>query len=153
MSSFNNQTTVQKVSVSFSLVIMICLIVVGITLLFDVVFRVEAGLAAGCLGGLAMLLFRFGGYEYLLVKTENQVLEIRYYHVFPFGRKYKMVRIPTDQLSQIKLVKGFMGVRSQLILYQKKNQSVSKYPGIGLAAVSRNQLKELLSLFTPTLIS
>ncbi|WP_462319172.1 hypothetical protein [Marinilabilia sp.] len=99
--------------------------------------------------GLAALLFYLGGYHYIQLEVQNnQELMVKYYNLFPVGRKFQAFKIPLKNLHHHEIRYGAGGMTSWLIVFQKMQGGLAKYPAVGLSAMSkkgRNEIIEYLS--------
>ncbi len=86
--------------------------------------------------GVAILLYRFGGYHYMDIEITSHEADIKYYRIFPVGRQYKRVKIKGSQLHKIHVNNGFLGIGANLHLFVNTKKGKAKYPFIGLAAIS-----------------
>ncbi len=90
-----------------------------------------------------MLLYRFAGYHYMSIEISNREADIKYYRIFPIGRKYKRIKIKGEQLHRIKVNNGILGIGANLKLDVNTSKGRARYPFIGLSAVSVNDRKKI----------
>ena len=94
--------------------------------------------------GLAALFFYVGGYNYIKIEVENNKnLVIKYYNLFPVGRKFKAFKIPLQNFHHHEIVYGLGGLTSNLLLFQRMQGGVAKYPPVGLSAAGADGRKEI----------
>ncbi|RCW36664.1 hypothetical protein [Marinilabilia salmonicolor] len=97
--------------------------------------------------GLIALFFYIGGYCYVHVEVENNAnLMVKYYNLFPVGRKFKAFRIPLQNFHHHEIRFGAAGMVSKLVLFQRMQGGVAKYPPVGLSAMGKTG-REKLSAF------
>jgi len=105
---------------------------------------VLAGLIA-----LAGLFFYFGGFYYIQIEVEsNKYLMVKHYNLFPIGRKFKAFKIPLGQIHHHEIKTRLAGLTHWLIIYQKMQGGIAKYPAVGLTAAGskgRAEIDEYLS--------
>ena len=89
------------------------------------------------------VLFKWGGFCYVEVAIEKNNLDVKYYDLFPIGRKYKRILIPTKKISQAKIAPGFFSIGRRLILTRKSKGQQINYPAVGLAAYNKEQVDKL----------
>lgn len=92
------------------------------------------------------VLFRWGGFCYVEVAIENNNLDVKYYNLFPIGRKYERILIPTKRISQAKIAPGIFSIGRRLILTRKSKGQQINYPAVGLAAFNKEQVGKLVKL-------
>ncbi|MFO8000671.1 MAG: hypothetical protein R6U46_05460 [Marinilabilia sp.] len=98
---------------------------------------------AGIIGIIA-LFFYLGGYYYIQAEVENNKnLMIKYYNLFPVGRQFKAFKVPLQQFHHHEIKHGTAGLTSWLVLYQKMQGGIAKYPAIGLSAFGEKGRKEI----------
>jgi hypothetical protein len=94
--------------------------------------------------GLAALFFYLGGFNYIRIEVENNKdLLIKYYNLFPVGRTFKAFKIPIQNFHHHEIVYGMGGLTSKLILFQRMQGGVAKYPPVGLSAAGADGRKEI----------
>jgi len=93
---------------------------------------------------LVALWFYLGGYYYISLEIENnRDLMVKHYNLFPIGRKFQAYRVPLKQFHHYEIKTQAGGLIRQLILYQKMQGGIAKYPPIGLSAVDKKGLEEM----------
>ncbi len=94
--------------------------------------------------GLAALFFYFGGFNYIRIEVEkNKDLVIKYYNLFPVGRKFKAFKIPLQNFHHHEIIYGPGGFTSELILFQRMQGGIAKYPPVGLSAAGTDGRREI----------
>lgn len=89
------------------------------------------------------VIFAKGGFYYIEIANSKGNLLIRYFNLFPIGRKYKALQIPLERYSHYE-IKGSMGVLfSFLYVYEDTARGLARYQPIGLTAL-RSEEKENL---------
>ena len=140
----DNKKQATSVNVIFSLIIISLFMILGAHYLMgtirdeNIIYMLWTGLI------IVILLFRYGGYEFVMVDFNEDEIDIKYYRIFPVGRKYNRVVIPNDLLGFYKIQKGIGPVFSNLILFQNRAGEMAQYPPIGLAAVNPEMQKKLI---------
>ncbi len=95
---------------------------------------------------LVLLVFNLGGFCYVDLSTENASLDIKYYNLFPFGRKYKRILLPLTKIETLKITSGLGTIGRKLVVVAKNNGQAAKYPKVGLAACDTAYIIELKAL-------
>ena len=104
-----------------------------------------------CFGGV-IALFKWGGFCYVEVMIEKGNLDVKYYGLFPIGRKYKRILIPTKKISQVKIAPGIFSIGRRLIIIRKSKGQLINYPAVGLAAFNQGQVKKLEQLLRDMMV-
>lgn len=141
--SINNETQGRKIGFYFTMFTVALIAILAATLLFEIKKELIVQISCLSLLVLAVLLFKLGGFYYLIIELKNDVLEIKFYTVFPYGRKFKMIRAEINQLDRVEYSNGLLGVGRSLSMYQKKKDGSAKYPVIGLSALSKADFTKL----------
>jgi len=102
---------------------------------------------------LATFIFLCPVYFSLLLKLNNMIfmdtgnkIILRYYPLHPFHDKFKSIEIPKDQFSHFQIKKGIFNLRTQIILFQKTDRGVAKYPPVSITSLSKKDKDSLLLL-------
>ena len=85
---------------------------------------------------------------FVFYSDHGDKLKLRYYPVRAFNKKKNSIEIPKDRFVKFETEKTFFG--EKLILYQKFNKGVGKYPAVSLSGMSpedRNKIKASLSRY------
>jgi hypothetical protein len=98
---------------------------------------------AGIIAGIA-LFFRMGGYYFIQVEVkEDKELMVKYYNLFPAGRKFRAFKIPLQQLHHHEIEYKTGSLTSWLILYQKMQGGIAKFPPVGLSAATKKERRKI----------
>ncbi|MDR1171543.1 MAG: hypothetical protein LBL24_03715 [Bacteroidales bacterium] len=88
-------------------------------------------------------------YTYFYFSSNNKNLVFRFYSLRNFYGRPKTIEIAKTSLMKYDITTGFFNKKESLVLYQKTEKGVAKYPSISLTLLSRNQKTELKrALFT-----
>jgi len=140
----DNKKQVAHINIIFSLIIITILLILGSHYLLgtftdeDMIFSLWTALIV------VVLLFRYGGFEFVMIDFGEDEIDIKYYRIFPFGRKFNRIVIPNELLGYFKIQKGIGPLFSSLILFQNRRGEMAQYPPIGMAAVNNEMQKKLL---------
>ncbi|MGM0375478.1 MAG: hypothetical protein ACQEQ0_01760, partial [Bacteroidota bacterium] len=140
----SNQKQSSRALLVFSGIWMVLVIIFALSFfgLFESSMWVRAGLIG--LIGLVALWFYLGGYYYISLEIENnRDLMVKYYNLFPMGRRFQAFRIPLKQYHHHEIKTEAGGLKRQLILYQKMQGGIAKYPPVGLSAMDRKGMEEV----------
>ncbi len=95
---------------------------------------------------LVLIIFYTGGFFFIRAEKKESVLEIKYYNLFPVGRKFQAMQVPLKQFHHYEIKESFGGWFRWMILFQEMRGGIAKFPRVGLSAVGRSTLKELEEL-------
>lgn len=140
----DNQKQVGNINIYFSLIIIAIIVVFGSHYIFNIYFNERLILSLWILLILTLLIYRYGGFEYISFEFTDDNIDIKYYRLFPLGRKYNRIVIPNEFLGDFKMNPGYGGLFSSLVLYQNKSGVMAQYPPIGLAALS-HEMKDVIT--------
>ena len=139
----NNQKQVGTINIFFSLIIIAIITLFGAHYIFDIYFNERLIFSLWILLILTLLIYRYGGFEYVSFEFTDDNVDIKYYRLFPLGRKYNRIVIQNEFLGDFKINPGYGGLFSSLVLYQNKVGVMAEYPPIGLAAISHKMKAEI----------
>ena len=92
---------------------------------------------------LTAVIYYAGGFFYVEIEPEPQSFRVKHYNLFPFWQEFKVYQIPFDRYYKYEIKKAAGGLFSWLLLFEKTSRGMAKYPGIGLSALSTEQLKNI----------
>jgi hypothetical protein len=99
---------------------------------------------SGIIAG-AALFFYVGGYYFLQIEVkEDKELMVKYYNLFPAGRKFRAFKIPLQQLHHHEIEYKTGGLTPWLILYQNMKGGIAKYPPLGLSATTKKERHKIV---------
>jgi hypothetical protein len=140
----SNQKQSSRSLLIFSGTWMVLVIILALAFLevFESPLWVRLGLVI--VTGLVPLYFYLGGFYYISVEVEsNRNLMVKYYNLFPVGRRFQAFRIPLKQLDHHEIQTKAGGLLRQLVFFQKMQGGIAKYPPLGLSAVDFQGRKEI----------
>nr|WP_319401443.1 hypothetical protein [uncultured Carboxylicivirga sp.] len=140
---FNNKKQVGSRSIWLTLLVLIALgLVAGYYLLVDNRdTNWEFGLWAFLV--VTLLFFYFGGFYYVEANLTAEKIDIKYYNLFPFGRQYKRILVPTDKVKKIKVKNGLGNLGRKLVIEGVIQGRYALFPSVGLSACNKEQIQEL----------
>jgi hypothetical protein len=82
--------------------------------------------------------------SYISFNDEGSKIIIKYFSLRPFMQQKKTIEIPKDSFVKFETIKNPGGLSESVILYQKINKNIAKYPPISLAAFKKEEQEKLL---------
>jgi hypothetical protein len=149
----DNKKQVGLLSLLFPLSIVALFIALAMFYFSDFITSKDVAIGLWIILAIVVILYRFAGFEFVSITFQDNKIDLKYYRLFPAGRKYNRVLIPFDALGKYEIQNGFGGLFSKLILYQKTKGTLAKYPGVGIAALPHRAQKQLMQQFTRILNS
>jgi len=144
----NNKKNAFKINTILSLSWLIILANFAGSFFVDFELRTILQINLGVFLVLIALTYSLGGFYYLEISIENNsILVIKHFNIFPLLRNFNLYKIPIKSLHKVKVKNYIFGVFTFISLYEKSQKGISRYPRIGLSAISRQQRKELIELF------
>ncbi|MBN2742857.1 MAG: hypothetical protein JXR39_03080 [Marinilabiliaceae bacterium] len=140
----SNEQKTRETGLWFSLIITFFTITFLASILIEKAQVWWLQIPAAALVVIAILFYRFGGFHYIRAEFNNQNIEIKFYNSFPYGRKFRMIKVTPSQITRMKIKKGCCGIGKGLVLYQKTNKNEARYPFIGLSALNANDRNRIL---------
>lgn len=140
----DNQYDAGKFRMFYAIALALILFPMGYFLLVDP-RGVEKILSLGMAGAavLSYVYMLLKNYHFVQFRDTGEEVSVKYFHVHPFIGSKKSVVIPVKQLVQYKIAYKWKGLQYELVLYQRTNRGLAKYPGIPLAGFSRNDYRKL----------
>ncbi len=140
-----NRKQIRHINIIFPMLIGAITIVLGVELISDTSFySIEVFLPLWIGLSIVLLVYRYGGFEYVSFDFTDDEIDIKYYRLFPFDRKYNRIVIPNELLGDFKIQKGIGNIFSTLIIYQNRGGAIAQYPPIGMAATSKSMRSKLI---------
>lgn len=87
--------------------------------------------------------------NFIHFNIESGKIIFRYYSLRPINRQHRSIEIPITSFGGFRIQKRFFGLKNELILYQKLQGKLAKYPPISITALNKEQTQ----LLTNTLAS
>ncbi len=140
----SNEQTVKSIGMRFSIAIILLSLIFLSSIIFDALQLWWLQYPSAGLIILTVLLFRFGGFHYILANISENTLEIKFYNIFPYKRKFRLIKISAAHIHKIKIRKGIWGIGKGLILFQNTGKTIAKYPFIGLSALNAENYNKIL---------
>ncbi len=86
--------------------------------------------------------------NYIHFNIESGKLIFRYYSLRPLNKQHRSIEIPINSFGGFKIQKSFFGLKKELILYQKVQGKLAKYPPISITALNKEQFLLLNNALT-----
>jgi len=98
----------------------------------------------------AVIYFFLKNYNYLSFNINDGKYIFKYYSLkpFSFNSAHKQIEIPIDTFKKYEIKRSLMGIKEDIILYQRVNTKVAKYPPISLTALTKKEKETLLKSLT-----
>jgi len=103
----------------------------------------------------ALVVVIYGGYyfvrymlnlNFIQVSVDSNKLKVRYYSLRPLARSHNSIEIPLNAFEGYKIIPRLLGLRKELVLYQRIQGKKAKYPPISLSALNKQQFEQLIML-------
>jgi hypothetical protein len=72
-------------------------------------------------------------------------ITLRYFSLRPFMQKHKSIEISKNSFIKYEIISKAAGLKKYLILYQRVQHKVAKYPPISITALSNDELNSILA--------
>lgn len=98
------------------------------------------------------LLPMFLNYQFIYYSDEEEKIVFRYFNAGIVGGRKNSVEINKTLFSGYKIENRFFGLIQAIILFQRFNEGIAKYPPVYISALTKEQKAKLfrsLDLFTP----
>ncbi|WP_430935412.1 hypothetical protein [Saccharicrinis sp. 156] len=142
----NNRKTAGSFQLIFTFGIIIFAALFVCSLTIDVLMHIWLQWTSGFIAALIVYFFVYGGYYYFEIDKVDDHFEVRFYNSFPFGRDFKMFRVPITAFIKYE-INGNKFYRKKLLLYQMSSSQLAKYPPIYITAFSSKDLNDLKKFF------
>jgi hypothetical protein len=89
-------------------------------------------------------------YTYFYFSDNRKDLVFKFYSLRFFSENPKIIEIPKKSFCNHDIVTNFFGKKDSIVLYQRTNKGIVKYPPISLALLSKNtktKLKQTLFIY------
>ena len=141
----DNKESIGMVNIHFSIMIIAMLTVLVVNYVTDMLsYSDETVYSIWGVLLITVFVYRYGGFEYVSFTFNDTEVDIKYYRLFPFNRKFNRIVIPNEMLGDFKIQKGIGTIFSTLILYQNRGGAMAQYPPIGMAATSKSMRDKLM---------
>lgn len=143
----SNKKQVKSIGMVLGLIFLVTIVALGLYYFYLDDLGIYTGIVLWCCLALVLALFKWGGFCYVEVSVEKGNLDVKYYDLFPVGRKYKRILVPVNKISQLKIARGLFAIGRRLMITRKSRGQQINYPAVGLAAFNRDQINQLEKLF------
>lgn len=100
---------------------------------------------------LSVIYVLFQIYRYILdlkainFNDEGGKLTIKYYSLRPFADKHRTIEIPLSSFAKYTIQAKLFGRKKILVIFQKTNGKLAKYPPLSLSAMNKEDIAKLQS--------
>ena len=85
-------------------------------------------------------------YQFVFFSDDTEKIIIRYFNSGIFGGRKNSVEIDKRTFAGYKTESGFFGLMTSIVLFQKFNEGVAKYPPIHISALSHKEKAKLFRI-------
>ena len=127
-------------------VVIVYAVLIVVTVVFIPVGKTVEILIYGALSIIFLLFYWFQykmHYTYLYFSDNSKNLVFRFYSMRLFSGKPKTIEIPKTSFLKYELETSFFNKKESLLLYQKTDKGVAKYPPISLTLLRKKQKTDL----------
>jgi hypothetical protein len=140
----NNKELATRIRLGFMLGIFIYLALIVLAVIFHWSEKhyFELFLTLGLL--LAIAWFISKSFTYIYFNTEGSKIVLRYMGLQPILAGNYAIEIPKSKFVKYEIKKSNLGLRTSIILYQKTNKGISKYPPVSINSLSKSERRDML---------
>jgi len=127
-------------------VVMVFIVLLIVTVVFAPFDQMFKTITYGILSAAFLIFYWFQyqmHYTYFYFSNNSKNLVFRFYSLRFFSGKPKTVEISKASFWKYDIVTNFFNKKDSLVLYQKTNKGIAKYPPISLSLLSKKQKTEL----------
>lgn len=81
--------------------------------------------------------------NYINFSTDNNKVTLKYFSLRPFHKQRKSIEFPGSNLAKFEINNSFFGLKHNLILYQRMQGKLAKYPPVSLSGLNNDELENL----------
>ena len=141
----DNKESISLINIHFSIIIIAILSALIVNYVTDLLtYSNETVYSMWGVLLITVFLYRYGGFEFVSFVFKDDEVDIKFYRLFPFNRKFNRIVIPNEFLGDFKIQKGVGNIFSSLIIYQNRGGAMAQYPPIGMAATSKKMRSKLI---------
>jgi len=143
----NNKKTSGTVIQIFSFSWLLSLALLTLSLVFDIGIHPVFQYLLGALIVAIAIVFAMGGFHYVEIETDSDLLRVKYFNLFPIGRDYKRLQVQWSRYHGHELRRSFLGMVTFLHLYEQTARGVARYPAFGLSAMKKSEREAIVQFF------
>jgi hypothetical protein len=83
--------------------------------------------------------------NFIYFNDQSEKIVFKYYSLRPFMQKRRSIEIAKGSLMKFEVNKGLISRKKNLVLFQKINNKIAKYPPISISALNSEEYSNLLS--------
>lgn len=141
----DNKESISLINIHFSIIIIAILSALIVNYVTDLLsYSNETVYSIWGVLLIVVFFYRYGGFEFVSFDFKDDEVDIKFYRLFPFNRKFNRIVIPNEFLGDFKIHKGVGNIFSSLIIYQNRGGAMAQYPPIGMAATSKKMRNKLI---------
>jgi hypothetical protein len=107
--------------------------------------KYEFSIMLACIYILTVLFSAIRNYHYIYYSDEGDKLILRFFSFSFFTQKKSSIEMNKNDLESYQIVRQILGLRENLILYQRTKGGLAKYPPVSITALSKSEKEELLN--------
>jgi hypothetical protein len=107
--------------------------------------KYEFSIILACIYILTVLFSAIRNYHYIYYSDEGDKLILRFFSFSFFTQKKNSIEMNKNDLERYQIVRQVLGLRENLILYQRTKGGLAKYPPVSITALTKSEKEDLLN--------
>lgn len=149
--AIDNKPNAGRIKFLYLLVPFIFTIIIALTIFFEFFETYNYLIVLAVLFILIIIFLNKLKFRYIMLDIKDNKLILRYHGLGPMGTSFKSIEFPAQNLAKYEIRSAFYGLRKELVLYQRTNKGIAKYPGVSLAAVDKLDREKIVALLANVL--
>ncbi|MFO7879209.1 MAG: hypothetical protein ACQES0_01855 [Bacteroidota bacterium] len=142
----NNKELSARLRLGFMMFVLLYLIIVVLSVVLGWTENHRFALYWSVFFVLAVAFFFIKGYNYIYFNTDGSRIILRYMGAQPLLYSNNAMEIPKNQFVKYKIKKSHFGLRTSIILYQRTEKGLSKYPPVGIDTLTKSERRDMLDV-------
>lgn len=140
----NNKDLSTKIRFGFMIAVLVYLVLIVLSVVLHWFKSYVFILSLSGLFVLALIYFFIRGYNYILFNSDGTKIILRHMPLQPLLYGNYSIEIPKSQFIKYEIKKKYFGLRTSIVLYQKTDKGLSKYPPVSIATLDKSEKRDLL---------
>jgi len=142
----NNKEFSARLRMSFMMFVLLYLVILVLAVIFHWSETHRFELYWSVFFVLTLIFFFLRGYNYIYFNSDGSKLILRYMGSQPLLYSNYAIEIPKSQFVSYKIFRSKLGLRTSIILYQRTEKGLSKYPPVAITSLKKSERRDMLDV-------
>lgn len=133
-----------RIKMAYSVFLFLYLVLLVTSFFYDILPSYLFQIIITAVWLIAFIIYFMLKFNYIYFSDDDNKIIFRYQPLNPIKQGAKSIEIPQNKFVKFEIQKAFFGLREDLILYQKFDKGIAKYPSVSISSLNKEEKEKLV---------